>query len=197
MMACAEEDLNEMVVEEVGGLCLAWSGNQTFADLTHFVRGAADFFAERAFAVTSFSDGGRGAAVVRANERYFVPNDSGILMRPLDDCVCMSGRDYVRFVRDGGLADFDDVWFYDELPACGVPADVNLTGLGPWKVTDAEPAERKRAVLDWFVASGCRLAVGDGNGLNLLTASPDDLLRACGNEMLKSPYLVLRNITAR
>ncbi|HVK04017.1 MAG TPA: hypothetical protein VM490_11105 [Armatimonadaceae bacterium] len=188
-----------MFVQETGPV---WLAATDYGDITYLLGVATEFFRARPFALMASMDGGRGDGLVTIHERHLALIAAGFERAPetpmvvVDNCVLMSGSDFVRLaLDDGGLSYYDEVWFYDELPAAGVPDGVNITGLGPYRLTDADDAERQKAAIDWFAASGCRMAVGDGSGLNMIFRSVDDLLHVCGREMLAHQSLTIRNLT--
>ena len=70
--------------------------------------------------------------------------------------------------EDGFFNGFDEVWLFRGVPAEDKPPGIRLTSDRP--LPDLPPAE----LALWMAASGCRLGLGDGDGLNYVT--PDEAL---------------------
>jgi len=69
-------------------------------------------------------------------------------------------------VRYDLFSHFDEMWLYQEPPLVGKPPGTSI--VSPVDLNTETPPKE---LLDWFVASNCLLGLGDGIGMNYLTAS--------------------------
>jgi hypothetical protein len=60
---------------------------------------------------------------------------------------------------------FDEIWCFDVAPTLSKPDELSI--LPPPEFRSSAPSA---AVLEWMLATGCRLALGDGIGLNYVAA---------------------------
>jgi len=93
--------------------------------------------------------------------------------------VSFNGKTLV--VSEGGITDlarkhrlslfpgFDEVWLFRNFPCVEKPANVKLTMPTPDFQADAPTPE----LIEWFRTSECVLGLGDGIGMNYVTASEE------------------------
>ena len=69
--------------------------------------------------------------------------------------------------EDGLVTGFDEVWLFEGVPTADKPASIRLTAGRP--LPDLPPAD----LVAWMSSSGCRLGLGDGEGLSYVTPDAD------------------------
>jgi hypothetical protein len=65
------------------------------------------------------------------------------------------------------LSGFDEIWLCDEMPTTGKPAQLRLTSDVPIEQACSGGLE------SWMTGWSCRAGLGDGDGLNFITADPN------------------------
>jgi hypothetical protein len=79
--------------------------------------------------------------------------------------LVISGRDAVELLRGGRVSfGFDEVWIPAGVPISAPPHEAYL--VAPRRLAHSVPPP----VAEWMEASGCRLGLGDGDGLNFVAA---------------------------
>ena len=87
--------------------------------------------------------------------------------------LVISGVSAIDLLADDNLfTGFDELWIPTGLPVAQPPEDAHL--VAPRELDIECPA----GVLNWLDASGCRLGVGDGYGMNYVLGEP-----ALGNDV--------------
>lgn len=90
--------------------------------------------------------------------------------RFLDAALVVPGAIIANIAHEFNLLNgFDEVWCFDKMPTAAKPADL-------WIVAplNMDQEEAPRGLGQWMQESECRLALGDGIGLNY--ATPDESL---------------------
>lgn len=86
----------------------------------------------------------------------------------LDRSIVVPRLTLLELVREWDLFNgFDEVWFFESVPLLPRPADVVITADVSMKTRDLGH------VAAWMEASGARLGLGDGEGVNYATIDPD------------------------
>ena len=82
--------------------------------------------------------------------------------------LVISGSSTVDLLGDQNLfTGFDELWVPAQMPVIDPPDDANLVA------PRALDVEVPPAVLAWLTLSGCRLGVGDGDGMNYVVRDSD------------------------
>jgi hypothetical protein len=84
--------------------------------------------------------------------------------REVGSGVLLSGQQLVMLARKCLLlTHFDEVWLFREAPMVPKPEGVRI--VAPYDISEEVPPEGA----DWMWRSGCRVGLGDGEGLNYVT----------------------------
>ena len=84
--------------------------------------------------------------------------------------LVISGASVIELLADPGLfTGFDEIWIPLRIPI-GQPPGAAYLGAPRRLDTEAPPA-----ILEWIRDAGCRLGVGDGDGLNYAVGNDPDL----------------------
>jgi len=79
--------------------------------------------------------------------------------------IIINGESMVRLVRDLDLfTGFDEVWCFERFPSTPKPSDLWI--VSPFNI---ETDESPRNLASWMAETECKLALGDGFGLNFAT----------------------------
>ena len=82
--------------------------------------------------------------------------------------LVLSGSSTVDLLGDQRLlTGFDELWVPAQMPVSAPPDDASL--VAPRDLDQESPP----AVLAWLTLSGCRLGVGDGDGMNYVVRDSD------------------------
>jgi len=81
--------------------------------------------------------------------------------------LVISGSSTVELLDQNLFTGFDELWVPAQMPVTDPPDDANLVA------PRALDVEVPPAVLAWLTLSGCRLGVGDGEGMNYVVRDSD------------------------